>query len=148
VIDHPEADYDVLVPGAFHVPNGAGDEPYLIGGYCKESDLTIFPKMALCPACHREMDTRPIGRRGRLYSYTIAHVAPQGFEAPYFQAYVEIPEGPRVFALIADEVPVTAASLAEGMEMELLIEPARIAENGRPVLTYKYRPARRDGEAR
>ena len=86
-----------------------------------------------------------MGRRGRLFSFTIANAASLGFTAPYFQAYVELPEGPRVFALISDDVPVVADALADGMEMELVIEPVRTDEQGRPVLTYKYRPIASDG---
>lgn len=140
--------FDVLVPGAFHVPDPGDDQdgPYLLGGYCANSDLTVFPKMTLCPRCHQEMEVRPIGRRGRLFSFTIAHVAPEGFNAPYFQAFVEVPEGPRVFALISDDVPVKEGFLREGMPMELVVEPVRHKADGTPILTYKYRPVESEGK--
>ena len=129
VFDLRPNDYVMLVPGAFHVPEGPDDEAYLIGSRCRADT----------------MEQVAIGQRGKLYSFTIANAAPVGFTAPYFQAYVELPEGPRVFALISDDVPVEAGALADGMEMELVIEPVRKDEQGRPVLTYKYRPAASNG---
>ena len=140
-------DYVMLVPGAFHVPEGPDDEAYLIGSRCRACGATVPHLMAVCPACVSAdtMEEVPMGQRGRLYSFTIANVAPVGFTAPYFQAYVELPEGPRVFALISDDVPVEAGALADGMEMELVIEPVRKDEQGRPVLTYKYRPVASNG---
>ncbi len=91
------------------------------------------------------MQPRAMGRRGRLYSFTIAHVAAVGFEAPYFQAFVDLPEGPRVFALISHDVPVRPDALQEGMELELVIEPVIAHMENSPTLTYKYRPTRRSG---
>jgi uncharacterized OB-fold protein len=86
------------------------------------------------------MEVTPMGASGTLYNFTIAYVAPQGFHAPYFQAFVDIPEGPRVFALISDEVPVEDGMLEDGMAMELVIEPVGETPENLPILTYKYRP--------
>ncbi|HEY7632782.1 MAG TPA: OB-fold domain-containing protein [Thermoleophilaceae bacterium] len=84
------------------------------------------------------MELAYLGERGRLYSFTVCHVAPAGWEAPYLQAYVEIPEGIRVFSLVADSVPAAADSLSPGMPMELVIEQVR---PGSETTTFKYRPA-------
>jgi len=83
-----------------------------------------------------------IGQRGRLYSHTIAHVAPAGFKAPFFQAFVDIAEGPRVFALIGAQCPVESGVLEDGMEMRLVIEPLADTPENRNTLTYKYVPVR------
>jgi uncharacterized OB-fold protein len=82
-----------------------------------------------------------IGRTGKVYSFTIARAASVGFEAPYFQAYVDLPEGPRVFSLISESVPVSENSLREGMDVELVVEPVRRDRSGKTIFTYKYRPA-------
>ncbi len=79
-----------------------------------------------------------LGPQGRLYSYTVAHVAPAGWRAPYLQAFVELPEGPRVFTLISDELEPRLDALQVGQRMEVVIEPA---SPDRPDLTYKFRPA-------
>jgi uncharacterized OB-fold protein len=83
-----------------------------------------------------------LGRTGTIYSHTIAHVAPHGFSAPFFQVFVDLPEGPRVFALVGSECPVEAGVLEDGMEMRLVIEPVADTPERRDILTYKYVPAR------
>jgi uncharacterized OB-fold protein len=83
-----------------------------------------------------------IGRTGKLYSHAIAHVAPQGFPAPLFQAFIELPEGPRIFAMVGSECPVEPGVLEDGMDMRLIIEPVSAARND--TLTYKYVPSRRN----
>lgn len=140
------SEFVALLPGAYSLPDGPGGAdtaPHLIGSRCRACGATVFPKMAVCPAC-RAADTMaatPMGTSGRLYTFTIAHVAPRGFEAPYFQAFVDIPEGPRIFSLISSEVPVEAGALQDGMALELVIEPVGDTPDGKPILTYKYRPA-------
>jgi uncharacterized OB-fold protein len=79
----------------------------------------------------------PVGERGRLFSVTACHAAPAGWRAPYLQAYVEIPEGLRIFSLISDEVAPEADALAPGAAMELVVEPVGAAGDR---VTYKYRP--------
>lgn len=139
----PATEHLEILPGAFHVPSGSGDAPHLIGSRCRRCGLSVFPRMGVCPVCVEEdtMEPAPMGRSGRLFQYTIAHTAIEGFEAPYFQAYVDLPEGPRIFSLISSEVPVRGDALELGMPLELVIEPVRTDAQGRVVLTYKYRPA-------
>jgi uncharacterized OB-fold protein len=88
------------------------------------------------------MNEVAIGQRGRLYSHTIAHVAPAGFKAPFFQAFVDLPEGPRIFTLIGAQCPVEPSVLKDGMEMRLVIEPLADTPENRNTLTYKYVPVR------
>ena len=78
-----------------------------------------------------------LGQLGTLYSFTVCHVAPEGWQAPYLQAYVQLPEGLRIFSLISDSVQPRLGALREGMRMELVVEPVRPGEQ---VMTFKYRP--------
>jgi uncharacterized protein len=124
----------------FRVTLEPGQSPCLLGSRCRECSTVVFPKMPVCPACRRNgtMEEAEIGRTGKLYSHVIAHVAPQGFAAPLFQVFVELPEGPRVFALVGSECPVGPGVLEDGMAMRLVIEPVSTA---RPdTLAYKYVP--------
>ncbi len=82
-----------------------------------------------------------VGRTGRLYSHTIARFAPKGFKAPFFQAFIDLEEGPRIFSLIGAQCPVAEGVLTDGMEMRLVIEPLADTPENRGVLTYKYVPA-------
>jgi uncharacterized OB-fold protein len=95
------------------------------------------------------MNEVEIGRTGRLYSHTIARIAPKGFKAPFFQAFVDLPEGPRIFALVGAECPVEPGVLEDGMEMRLVIEPLADTPENRNVLTYKYvtEPSQNGGKA-
>lgn len=82
-----------------------------------------------------------IGRTGKLFSHTIARFAPKGFVAPFFQAFIDLPEGPRIFALIGAECAVEEGVLKDGMEMRLVLEPLADTPENRDLLTYKYVPA-------
>ena len=83
-----------------------------------------------------------IGRRGRLFSHTIARFAPKGFTAPFFQAFIDLDEGPRIFSLIGAQCPVEDGVLEDGIEMTLVVEPLADTPENRDVLTYKYVPAK------
>jgi uncharacterized OB-fold protein len=111
---------------------------YLRGSCCERCAEHVFPSRVVCPRC-RLSTMRPVrlGREGTLFSFTVAHVAPEGWKAPYLQAFVELSEGPRVFTLISDEIQPRIDALELGQPMELVIEPQTEA---RPELTYKFRP--------
>ena len=87
------------------------------------------------------------GNRGTLYSYTVqAYRPPALFRmddwAPYAIALVELPEGLRVMGMLTgcrhDEIRI-------GMDVELTVEPLYRDEEGREVLTYKYKPVAAGG---
>jgi uncharacterized OB-fold protein len=89
-----------------------------------------------------------IGRTAKLYSHTIAYVAPKGFTAPYFQAFVDLPEGPRIFSLVGSACRVERGVLEDGMQMRLIVEPVADTPERRDELTYKYLPAQMAAGAR
>lgn len=140
----------VLNGGSLRLPQDPSQSPCLLGSRCGECGTTVFPKMPVCPACRSNvsMAEMEMGRTGRIYSHTIAYFAPQGFVAPYFQIFVDLPEGPRVFALVGAEVPVKPGVLADGMEMRLVIEPVAPTPENSDIVTYKYVPAKPGGRGR
>ncbi len=87
------------------------------------------------------MQDAEIGRKGRLFSHTIARFAPKGFKAPYFQAFVDLDEGPRIFTLIGAECAIEDGVLEDGMEMRIVVEPLADTPENKDILTYKYIPA-------
>ncbi len=129
---------------------GKDKTPCLLGGKCARCATVLFPKMPVCPLClvNGTMSEIEMGRTGRLYSHTIARVAPKGFKAPFYQAFVDLPEGPRIFSLIGAECPVEPGALQDGMAMRLVIEPLAGTPENRDVLTYKYVPVARGGKSR
>lgn len=132
--------------GLFHLPTSPGDEPYLIGSKCRSCGYIAFPRREVCPACISldSMEEVPLSRRGRIYSWTVARVAPPGFPSPYFQSFIDLEGGPRIFSLISGVDPSTE-SLEDGMEVELVLEKISEDEQGREVIGYKFRPLRKGG---
>ena len=127
------------------VPSDPAQSPALLGAKCGACGTVVFPRMPVCPSCGRNGTMRnvEIGRKGRLYSHTIARFAPKGFKAPYFQAFVDLDEGPRIFSLIGAECAVEDGVLEDGMEMRIVIEPLADTPENKNTLTYKYVPVKR-----
>ena len=105
--------------------------------------LGYFPKSLSCrnPNCESKVvEEVLLGRRGRLYSYTVQGYRPPALFrvtswAPYAIGLVELPEGLRVMGML------TGCELGEisiDMPLELVVEPLYQDESGRDVLTYKY----------
>jgi len=137
----------ILNPENLCIPTQPGATPCLLGNLCRECGTVVFPKMPVCPLCRRKtvMEELEIGRTARLFSHTIAYVAPKGFTAPYFQAFVDLPEGPRIFSLVGSQCPVERGVLEDGMDMRLIVEPVADTPEHGDELTSKYVPARTDG---
>ena len=125
----------------FHIPSGEGDEPYLIGNRCRACGSVFFPPKGGCPNCLREdtLESIPIGRRGRISSFSILHVAPPGFPVPHVQAMIRLDEGPLVFSLLKDVSPEPNA-VAIGDAVRLFIGEVRKDEHGNPIIGWLYRP--------
>ena len=135
-----------LVPELVSLDRPGG--PYLRGSRCRECGDVCFPFRPVCPRCKaEEAEEIALGSGASLYSFTVCYIAPEGWRAPYLQAYVELPEGIRVFTLISDTVPPSADSLRVGMPMELVMEPARTGPGGETYITYKFRPQISDQHA-
>src|SRR6266700_4626762 len=127
------------------MPADPRKSPSLLGSRCGACATVVFPTIPVCPACRRNgtMQEIEIGRTGRLFSHTIARVAPKGFKAPFFQAFVDLDEGPRIFTLVGAQCPVEDGVLEDGMPMRLVVEPMADTPENKDLLTYKYVPADR-----
>ena len=75
---------------------------YLVGGACTACGFVTLGVRDICPECWAEGSMRdaPIGRSGRLYTYTIIHQLPPGYAEPFAVGYVDLADGIRVFAHI------------------------------------------------
>jgi hypothetical protein len=123
----------------------SADGAALVGSRCSGCGSHYFPMSVSCrnPACaDKTVEEALIGRRGRLYSYTVQCYRPpalfgmEPFE-PYAIGLVELPEGLRVLGML------TGCELAEiriGMPVQLRVERLYTDEAGPEVLTYKYAP--------
>lgn len=114
----------------------------LTGEVCPHCQAKIFPARDVCPECGGEAKKPFVfSGRGKVYSFTVMHSAPAGFErtAPYTVALVKLEEGPVVTAQLTD----LGAKKAEiGMPVEMVTRRIREDgdERGMLIYGYKFRP--------
>lgn len=92
----------------------------LIGSHCGNCNKVHFPPRFLCPHCRRMGKLSPykLKPRGRVVSYSIVHVAANGFEdqVPYALAIVGLEDGPRITTQITDCNP-TDVKIGDDVEI-------------------------------
>lgn len=133
------------VPGWFTMEDG---EPRLLGTRCTSCGTYFFPKQSFfCknPACQStEFEEVPLGRRGKLWSFTENHYAPP---APYVS-----PEPYEPFSIGAVELATErmvilgqmtkgtrAADLRLGMEVELVLATL-FEDDANEYVVWKWKP--------
>jgi uncharacterized OB-fold protein len=104
-------------------------------------DEVFFPRRHACASClARELDDCELGPRGQLYTWTYVHVpmfnAPRSDIGGYAVGQVDLPEGPRIQALLEGG----PSDFAIGMELELGLEALRVDDRGREVVIFRFRP--------
>lgn len=127
--------------GAFtwELPADKDGTPTLLASQCMRCKETFFPLLKVCPRCLEEPQTIFLGDTGILYTYTIIHIGPQGYATPYAVGYVDMPEGVRLFAqLDSDDFTI----LQPGLTMKATWGQIRTDDQGHPVYSYKFTPAR------
>lgn len=115
----------------------------LVGEVCPHCDAKIFPPRDVCPSCAGEAKTPYVfSGKGEVYSYTIVHDPPEGFEAnaPYAVALVKLDEGPILTSQLTDVEP---AEVKIGQRVEMVTRKLREDgdERGMLIYGYKFRPA-------
>ena len=74
-------------------------ETYVCAG-CRRIYLE---KSKRCGHCDAEMEERQASGRGVVYSFSAVHMGAQGLPTPYLLALVELEEGGRILARLADD---------------------------------------------
>ena len=106
----------------------------LIGKKCKKCGFLAFPPRETCLKCMSiDMDDYDFKGTGEIVSYTITHVAQEGFEkqTPYIIAIVKLDEGPSLTAQIVDCNP---SDVAIGKKVYSVFR--RISEDGKAGAIY------------
>jgi hypothetical protein len=107
----------------------------LIGTKCGNCNKIFFPPRYICPKCRRigKLDPYKLNRKGKIISFTVIHVAPNGFEdqAPYALAIIELDEGPRLTAQVTDCDP---NQIKIGDRVEMIFR--RIGQDGEDGIIY------------
>ena len=111
----------------------------LIGEECPHCKTKLFPPRDICPECGEEARTPyAFSGRGEVYSFTVMHDAPAGFEdtTPYTVALVKLQEGPMVTAQLTDlgDHPVQI-----GMPVEMVTRKIRTDDNDAGIIVYGYK---------
>ena len=114
----------------------------LVGEECPHCRVKIFPPRDVCPSCGGEAKALyQFSGRGTVYSYTIMHDAPAGFEGttPYTVALVRLEEGPTITAQLTD---LGDQAVEIGMPVEMVTRLLRSDgdERGPLIYGYKFRP--------
>ncbi|MDR7482374.1 MAG: Zn-ribbon domain-containing OB-fold protein [Armatimonadota bacterium] len=125
-----------LRPGLF-VPDEGG-RLRLAGSRCPRCGACYFPRRLVCARClATDLEVVGLSSRGTVYTYTVVHQSTPEFPTPYVLAYVDLPDGVRVLAPLADIDP---SDVRIGAPVDLRVEPVRATSDGRPVLAYRGYP--------
>lgn len=113
----------------------------IVASECADCRKRVFPPTDICPECLSEnLNRLPLSRRGTLYSWSVVHAAPKGWRLPFIAAYVDLPEGVRVFAHMVDVDP---AALVMDMDVEVCMARLGTDEAGAPVESYSFVPVKK-----
>jgi len=131
-----------VAQGLFTTQDG---EVRLIGTHCRSCNTSYFPQALSCrnPLCRdKHIEETLLGPHGTLYSYTRQTYQPPAlFRMDHWEPYVigliELPQGIRVMGMLTACEPDT---LRIGMAVELTAQALYHDEEGREVLTYKFKP--------
>ncbi len=109
----------------------------LLGSKCKICGQNYFPPRDRCFNCYsQELETLKISPIGKLYTYTIVRMPVAKYKPPLALAWVEFPEGVRVFSQIKDWEKVP---LKIGMPMKVVLDTLWVEES-KEVYGYKFTP--------
>lgn len=117
----------------------AGGNPCLVGSLCGDCGTHVFPPVSVCPECISEnVGDADLATEGTLYSWSVVHVAPKGWNVPYIAGYVDLADEVRVFAHITG---TDAGALS--MDMPVSLTTAVLGDaDGAPVESYAFTPKR------
>jgi len=133
------------VPVAEGILTSSCDDARLIGSRCSECGIVTFPAQDSCPRCpSTDMAKHVLSPRGRLWAWTTQEFPPPSppYAGPTGEAFVPYGVG---YVELGDEVRVETRltqtkDLRAGMEMELVLVPFRVDDDGNEVVTFAFRP--------
>ena len=130
-----------IEPGFFTIPDEPAAEPRLLGSRCRACGEHFFPRRVVCARCLAQgCDDVLLGPRGTLFTFTWVHVPffgkKQAGGAGYGVGQVDLPEGPRIQAVLSG----AQGDFAIGMPMRLELETLRETPEGDAVVIHRFRP--------
>ena len=142
-----------IEPGFFTIPDDPEQPPQLLGSRCRACGEHFFPRREICAKClHHGTDDVLLSPRGTLYTWTYVHFpmfnSKRADAGGYGVGQVDLPEGPRIQAVLSGG----PGDFEIGMPMELELEVLRENSKGQAVVIHRFRPlagpAARAGAAR
>lgn len=131
-----------IEPGFFTVPDDPAAPPRLLGSRCRACGEHFFPRRLVCARCLAEgCEDVLLSTRGTLYTWTYVHFPLFGSKRAdqaggYGVGQVDLPEGPRVQAVLSGGL----GDFRIGMQMELELETLRENKEGQEVVIHRFRP--------
>jgi uncharacterized OB-fold protein len=130
-----------VIPAHLKLLNEEGTEGTLLGTRCRQCGEHFFGSVVFCQQCtSADLEPVELSSRGTLYSYTIVHRPPAGWEGnvPYALGQVQLPEGPQVLSEVVD---CPFDRLKVGMMLELALVVGSEDAQGNEIVVYKWRLA-------
>jgi uncharacterized OB-fold protein len=135
----------MLAPGISTWPD---DDPQLVGSQCPDCGATTFPSQSVCPSCSgTAMAELLLPRRGTLVAWTTqgflpgppyaGSETPETFE-PFGMGLVQLGDVIKVEGRLTEGDP---EKLRFGMEVEVIMRPLFVDEDGEDVLMFAFAPA-------
>jgi len=133
-----------IAEGLFTWPS---DDPRLLASRCEDCGIADFPVKQSWPAWSgQNISIEELPKRGTVWTWTIQRFmpkepyntdeTPETFK-PYGIGYVELAGGVRVEGRLLENDP---EKLKIGMEMDVVFEKHRTAENGDEVISFFFKP--------
>ena len=130
-----------IEPGFFTIPDDPQAAPRLLGSRCAKCGEHFFPRRVVCARCLAQgCEDVLLGPRGTLWTYTWVHVPffgqSQATAVGYGVGQVDLPEGPRIQAVLSG----AEGDFAIGMPMQLELEALRETPDGEQVVIHRFKP--------
>lgn len=129
----------VFYPGALDEKDG---KLIQMGNKCNNCGKTSFPAVELCPFCSSEdLVKKPLSTEGTVFSYSITRVPVGNFKPPIIGAYINLPEGTRVFGQIHANEEQVKTGMKVRVEIGVLWTETDKKGNVTEVVGYYYVPS-------
>jgi uncharacterized OB-fold protein len=127
--------------GFFTIPDDPREAPRLLGSRCRACGEHFFPRRQVCARCLAQgTEDVLLGPQGTLWTFTWVHVPFFGKKhaagVGYGVGQVDLPEGPRIQAVLSG----AREELAIGIPMRLELETLRETPEGEQVVIHRFKP--------